>query len=421
MTRLLVIAIALTLSACNLGKLFGSSAVCSGDSNCPVGEVCCGGTCAPDCDTTQLSVLTATLLTDYVPGYDFDSVVIRLDDEERAFVVNPLSELLSPRAVAQFTDVSNSSHRVSMTLRLEGAEVGRYADEIEVDGDVTVDVVLPRLGEFSCSTVADCVATGCATPACIGGQCFAQRNDDACASAERCVGECRPLATECDNDLQCDDAASCTSERCRNGRCVATPIEGGCSASAECNPSALTADRSSGCTAAPCEGRPRGFVCRQRRGLCDVAETCDGSSPLCPPDAIAAAGAVCRESRGDCDPAELCDGVDRACPDNVRSTAVCRASRGACDPVESCNGVSAACPPDVLINDGALVTNLGDCRYTACTGAFTPSIVNRPDGGGCENEISCGVCSGGVCTDPCTPNSLYCAAPGSGAAGCLAP
>ncbi|HZR83046.1 MAG TPA: hypothetical protein VFD92_18265 [Candidatus Binatia bacterium] len=103
------------------------------------------------------------------------------------------------------------------------------------------------------------------------------------------------------------------------------------------------------CCSVVCEVRPASDVCRPQTGSCDVAETCDGADPTCPPDAVVDAGITCRGAAGDCDVAEACDGVGHACPADLRVGAgtTCRSSAGDCDVAEACDGFSAACPSDV--------------------------------------------------------------------------
>ena len=55
-------------------------------------------------------------------------------------------------------------------------------------------------------------------------------------------------------------------------------------------------------------------MCRPAAGACDVPEVCNGTSPECPDDALAAAGTECRAATGVCDGAEVCDGASPACP-----------------------------------------------------------------------------------------------------------
>ena len=96
--------------------------------------------------------------------------------------------------------------------------------------------------------------------------------------------------------------------------------------------------------------RPNGFTCRGSAGVCDVAETCNGGSPACPADAFEPATTECRGAAGDCDIAENCTGSGAACPADALepATTECRGSAGACDVAESCTGSSVSCPADVI-------------------------------------------------------------------------
>ena len=95
---------------------------------------------------------------------------------------------------------------------------------------------------------------------------------------------------------------------------------------------------------------PAGTVCRPAVDLCDVAESCDGTSSDCPADKRAKAGTPCRPTAGDCDIAETCDGISVSCPVDgfMQAGTVCRkvADGSLCDVPESCTGSSAACPLD---------------------------------------------------------------------------
>jgi hypothetical protein len=59
---------------------------------------------------------------------------------------------------------------------------------------------------------------------------------------------------------------------------------------------------------------PSTTVCRSSNGVCDVAETCTGSTAACPTDQFQPSTSVCRSSTGVCDVAETCTGSSAACP-----------------------------------------------------------------------------------------------------------
>jgi hypothetical protein len=77
---------------------------------------------------------------------------------------------------------------------------------------------------------------------------------------------------------------------------------------------------------------PRGYVCRDKAGPCDVADQCPGGDSQCPPDAKEVINTPCNPSKGICDVPELCDGSSNLCPaDEFRPASaniVCRDPNG---------------------------------------------------------------------------------------------
>src|SRR5439155_26841938 len=92
-------------------------------------------------------------------------------------------------------------------------------------------------------------------------------------------------------------------------------------------------------------------------GVVESTEACDDGnlvngdccSSAC---AIEAAATVCRAAAGVCDVQETCTGSSPTCPADAKSTAVCRASAGICDVAESCDGVGDNCPADGFVTAG---------------------------------------------------------------------
>jgi|GEM_PF-2898815 len=118
--------------------------------------------------------------------------------------------------------------------------------------------------------------------------------------------------------------------------------EGVCDLAESCN-------GSGGC---PADAFAVDVVCHESTGLCDPAEVCSGSSADCPSDELEDSGTVCRPSTGGCDPEEVCNGETAECPDDAISPpqTVCREAEGLCDIPEVCDGESTACPDDMLYN-----------------------------------------------------------------------
>src|SRR5437867_4262751 len=210
-----------------------------------------------------------------------------------------------------------------------------------------------------------------------------------------------------DPSEQCDDGNNVNSDCCS----AACQIE---AAGTVCRPVAGVCDVAETCTGTSSTCPADTFVpattqCRASAGECDVAEFCPGNGPDCPADAkqpsgtactddgnpcttdtcdgandacqhpAGNAGAVCRASAGVCDPAESCTGTDAACPADAKSTAACRPAAGPCDVAESCDGVSNGCPADGFVAAGtACRPAAGQCDAAeTCTGA---DAACPPDG-----------------------------------------
>ncbi len=142
----------LALAGCNLGKLFKSQgAACLADSNCPGEQVCCSGKCSTDCDIPGSLAVSATLATDYVPGYEFDTVTLQLDNQSRQLAVTPVTELVNPRPIGQFVDVRSGRHIATLSLTLQGTVAASRTISFSTDADVTVPYVLTR----------DCTTSNC--------------------------------------------------------------------------------------------------------------------------------------------------------------------------------------------------------------------------------------------------------------------
>ena len=208
---------------------------------------------------------------------------------------------------------------------------------------------------------------------------------------EQCdQGAANGTAGSCCN-TDCTFVASGTPCRASAGVCdvaeSCTGSSGACPTDGkEASGTACTSDGNP-CTLDQCDGvnnacqHPAGnagALCRPSAGACDVAEACTGSSPACPADGFVASGTTCRPSAGVCDLVEACTGSGPACPADgfVTSGTTCRASAGACDIAETCTGSGPTCPVD----------------------AFKPaSTICRPVAGDCD-----------VAAESCTGSSPIC-------------
>jgi cysteine-rich repeat protein/ELWxxDGT repeat protein len=184
-------------------------------------------------------------------------------------------------------------------------------------------------------------------------------SDGACGPDGTCVLTLRPAGTACRPAAGDCDVA----ESCDgvSDMCPADALAAGvtCRAAAGLCDVAETCDGTS--VACPPDGFQVGTVCRAVAGECDVAETCDGTSAACPADGFQV-GTLCRAVAGECDVAETCDGTSAACPaDGFQAGTLCRAAAGPCDVAETCSGTSAACPPDTFQTGTTCRAAAGDC------------------------------------------------------------
>jgi hypothetical protein len=146
---------------------------------------------------------------------------------------------------------------------------------------------------------------------------------------------------------------------------------------------------------------PAGTICRASSGVCDIAETCTGSSATCPTDIFKSNSNICRASSGVCDITETCTGSSATCPGDSKSTAVCRTTVDICDVSESCNGVNNDCPSDTFVTSGT------QCRASA--GVCDPAETCTGSSASCPADSkSTAVCrgSGGICDVPESCNGM---------------
>ena len=231
----------------------------------------------------------------------------------------------------------------------------------------------------------------------------------------------------CSSDCECASGfcadGVCCNRACNGGPCEACSAakgassDGQCtllSAATVCRPDAGLCDRAETCTGSsplcPVDTfLDAGVVCRADAGVCDRPEVCTGLSVSCPADLKVDAGVLCRADAGICDRPEVCDGVSNACPANafVDAGALCRPASGLCDRAESCTGSTTACPADTVLESGVTCRALaGNCDVIeVCDGTSTlcppdtvlvAGVTCRTVDGGCDEAEQC-TGSSGVC------------------------
>ena len=256
-----------------------------------------------------------------------------------------------------------------------------------------------------CRGPADCAdAFTCTVDSCTGGVCGHDPDNALCP-----MSACAPMDPSADPTTGClpaCDATTCVAAPCETatcvaGRCERTPL---CASGESCCAGSCALD----CGAVPCAGQPAGTMCRASAGPCDVAETCDGTNPECPPDALAPATTTCRAAVGPCDVAERCTtGTVECATDAFVATGVaCPA--GSCDGLGAC---SSACVPGAACSTGN-PCEVGEfaCGPTRCvaTGPAPAATICRAPAGPCDRQETCGgattcppdgFASTGICRD----------------------
>jgi hypothetical protein len=137
------------------------------------------------------------------------------------------------------------------------------------------------------------------------------------------------------------------------------------------------------CCTSDCQLRAAGSTCRPSAGACDIAETCDGSNPLCPDDAFLPVGTSCRAGASACDATAACTGQSPDCPPEAPAPkgTVCRPAVDPCDVAGVCDGSSTSCPADMrkldgdACDDGDPTTGTSACQGGQCAGVATTVVV----------------------------------------------
>jgi slime mold repeat-containing protein len=253
----------------------------------------------------------------------------------------------------------------------------------------------------SCGDPGRCVVGGiCVSgkclfggPAAAGVVCRAADASNACDVGEVCNG----TSTECPTD---QIKAAGTVCRASAGPCdVAETCDG---AVKKCPYDAF---------------KPFTTVCRAAVGDCDAPETCTSGSAACPSDIKQPINTACT-SDGNLCTKDVCDGVGDTCVHPVESAGVvCRAAGpGGCDAAETCTGSSTVCPPDILTPSGVACPDDGNpCTQNVCDGlvaacqhpAGNAGATCATDNNPCTTDVCDGTST--VCSHPAGNAGAACA------------
>ncbi|HXI60652.1 MAG TPA: HYR domain-containing protein, partial [Polyangia bacterium] len=170
-----------------------------------------------------------------------------------------------------------------------------------------------------------------------------------------------PVAVSGLGDLACTRGTECASGFCVDGVCCDSACGGG-----DLNDCQACSRAAGGTSDGICGPRRAGMICRGIAGVCDVVESCTGTSLACPADGFVPAGTGCGNTApGMCETAAVC-GAAPACPGPAPMANCSAATVAAC---------SASCAPislrgGIAVEDGLTVEFQG--------GMTTGEISVRP-------------------------------------------
>ncbi|MFM7735853.1 MAG: hypothetical protein ACKPBU_07730, partial [Alphaproteobacteria bacterium] len=246
-----------------------------------------------------------------------------------------------------------------------------------------------------------------------------------CDAVEYCTGS----STTCPTDVKLPSTTLC---RAKSGECDVNDFCSGtsdvCSSDGKVGSGTACTDDGNPCTRDVCDGSVNncthpagnaGATCRAKSDECDVAETCTGSSSVCPTDLVKTQGTICRASGGVCDKVEVCNGTAKACPVDAKkaSGTACAADSKTCT-LDQCDGTSNACQHPAG-NAGTTcratagicdVAELCDGQSTECPAdSFKPSsTVCRASAGICDVDDFCPGNAAACTTDSREPTTKLC-------------
>lgn len=254
--------------------------------------------------------LSVDLRSDLTPGVEVDEAVVRWerggqDLGERSVPIGAGHNLAEGARLVDLSELAPGAHRVHVTLRRAGIEVGDRSRAFELMSDLAITIVITR----------DC-------------------RDD----------RCEPGA--CVTDAECVSSVACVRSRCAGLVCLDVPDDALCEG--RCDPI-------SGCAIGPIDGGADGGIDAGEPPPEDGGPGCaslDCSDPLC-------------DGRT-CDDGDLCTHGDR-CGLGVCSGTVIMCVSSACV-ARSCNG-TATCTETVALGGTACDDDTNACTNDVCRGS----------------------------------------------------
>ena len=232
-------------------------------------------------------------------------------------------------------------------------------------------------------------------PSCPAGQ---TRCGSVCIDTNANVNNCGACGTKC------QDSNGCTQDKCAQGKCKYTPINGGA-----CNSGAGTCSQGKCCTtcikAGVCVASSTVTACGLGCGSCNSCDdgidcnndTCD-STGSCKHSTTGTDGKTCNSGAGKCSGGTCCTGCLTGFP---TGTCIPLGSQGHTQCANKGNPC-ASCPYD----------NTRVCEVPACISGVC-GYENRPGGYTCYTGGKKGTCQNGACCSGCWTQSKVCEPVGS--------
>jgi len=218
----------------------------------------------------------------------------------------------------------------------------------------------------------------------------------------------------CRTDLDCDDGAACTNDRCGDGVCRYSPRV--CAVGTRCDEARDACIGSVACASdAECDDGDAcvmGDRCDPSTRVCAYDGPLDGDADGEPP--AVCGGGDCDDARADVNPdaTEICNSRDDDCNgtvDDAPAAALCPVVGSTCmDGACRCSGGRIACPGETRCMELATsAAHCGSCG-SACVGECAAGVCDESCGEvgeSCCGPYDAGYCVEGECADgeTCTP------------------
>lgn len=318
--------------------------------------------------------LIVDLQTDFAPFYDFQSVRVRIRDDESIYALRPGDEFVTASRVAEELVNSGSALISAELLDARGGVVAERALSVTIRGATSVRLVISALcRDVTCPSTQTCVQGICDDPQCAGPK-DCELNDPVDCPGGLCDHPVCASAMDCE---PLDDG--CSRVECRASACVYPPTPGSCAYGNYCRPG-------EGCAPIP-EGLDAGTPTDGSTGLPDGGLADGGPADGALPDFDAGDAEVCTVCTTQCGTTGL--GV---CVDGVPT--------GEClPPPENCTGRDDDCDGDVDEGLACGHTHPVVCDITGPTGmdmVGTMLVGNVVSASPPGTVCAAGICAGAL-------------------------